>query len=379
VESFVSVVLIALAALTVGLPGTAPPAVPRTDSGPPWRRWAARPLVLAGVLAALAVFAKVGLRDTNFLPKVLYDHHFTVAFLSMAALGVARAIEAARRPESPDARLPVTSVPPRVWALAALGVAVAFTSLLLRRYAPAPLCLAFWLGLPFLAVLAWRRSLQPLGELLLYASYACVARDVEHAGVAATVLVASAVGRALAKQMREARGEPARPSTVLLLVTFLFAWGFLQRILVQTGVDFPHFDWAAGTFRDPNASVARIGAALVFKHAFVRMALLYAFFSPLAPSLRAPLARCLVAAEALRAGVLAVTLYACGSSFWTSLRAIGEVPHALTATVVAALALLAVTLRERGRAAGPHPDAPSADFVPPPPLDPDRRSAPFGT
>jgi hypothetical protein len=196
-------------------------------------------------------------------------------------------------------------------------------------------------------VLAWTRGHRALGELLLLASYAWVSRDLELPVIAATVLAGSAVGHALGQRLRGE--EPPRPSAVLAIVTFLFALGYLQRIGVQQGVDFTHFDWGAGAFRQPGVSLVRIGAALAYKHGFARAALVFAVLSALPPRHRSLAARGLFAAEAIRAAVLTVMLYACGSSFWTSLRVIGDLPHALAAVVVAALAVVAVALAGEGK------------------------------
>ena len=89
-------------------------------------------------------------------------------------------------------------------------------------------------------------------------------------------------------------------------------------------------------FRDPDASVARIGFALVWKHAFARAAVIYVLFAALAPAVREGLARALVAMEAARACLLVIVLYVCGDSFWTSLRVIGDLPHPLIGLCVAA-------------------------------------------
>lgn len=376
-ESFVLAALFALAAVTVGFPASTPSANAGPPGPPPRRQWAESPLVVVAVFVALAVLAQVGFREHSFFPRSAYPYRLPIALASIAALGVARAFAAARQ-LAPELRGQTPAVPPRVWALAAIGVAIAGSSLVLRRYAPAPVCIVAWLGLPFLAAIAWRRRLQPLAELLAFASYVWVSRDVEHPFVAITFLVASAVGNALHERTPN---EPARPSIVILLVTFLFAWGFVQRVGVQTGVDFTSFDWGAGAFRDRGASLARIGAALVYKHAFVRAAIVYALFEALSPSLRAWTARGLLAAETLRTALLAVMLYVCGSSFWTALRVIGDLPHAITATSVAALAILALALADRERNKPPKPRlaGSSDDFVPPSPSDPNHLSAPCRT
>lgn len=321
IESFVLAAVIGILALTA--------------------RWKPKAVALgkrahATALVPFAALAPIGLLEHNFIPKLITAWPLTVALLSIAALGAERAWRASRGEEAIEAR--------RAWTLAGVGVLIAGASLVLRRFAPAPVCLVGWLGLPVVAAFAWRRDLRPLGELLLLASYAWISRDLELPVLAGTFLVASAVGRALA---RELGGDPPQPLSVIVVVTFLFGWTFVQRVGIVLGIDFMQLDWGAGAFRDPSASLIRIGIALVTKHALARAALLYAVLSVLAPSLRGWSARGLLAAEAIRVGLLVVVLTVCGESFWTSLRVIGDLPHALIGLVVAAIAVVLVTPRER--------------------------------
>ena len=59
---------------------------------------------------------------------------------------------------------------------------------------------------------------------------------------------------------------------------------------LENGIDFMQLDWGAGAFRDPDASVARIGLALVWKHASARGSV----------SVTRPLPSCCVTSSSIR-------------------------------------------------------------------------------
>jgi hypothetical protein len=233
--------------------------------------------------------------------------------------------------------------------LAALGALIAIGSLVLRRSAPPALCLAAWLTLPIAGLVFLRGRTRPLGELLLVSGYMWVSRDFDVPVLVAVVLLSDIVGRSLGREL----GDGAPPRLVFLaIVTFLFSIGFVGRVGLENGIDFTHLDWGAGAFRDPNASMARIGFALVWKHAFARAAAIYVVFIALGGELRHAIAKALVVTEAARACLLIIVLYVCGGSFWTSLRVIGDLPHPLIALCVAAVTLVVCTPRGL-RAAAP--------------------------
>lgn len=204
-----------------------------------------------------------------------------------------------------------------------------------------------------------------LAELSALASWTWVSRDAEVPLVAATLVVALEVGAALG---RELATRPVRPSLVLGVVTFLFAWGFVQRLGVQLGLDFTHFDCGAGAFRDAGASFSRVAAAVVYKHLVPRALLYAAVLAPLAPAWRGPVARGALVAELARAATLLVALYVERHSFWVAMRAIGDEPHALMAVLVAAGAW-AVGTWPGGASAGL-----TAPAAPPPPSAPRSRT-----
>jgi hypothetical protein len=307
----------------------------------PWRR-------VALALAIALPMVPVGILNNGFAPALLGNDTWgrrAAALLALLVLVVHRFDEERRAGRSEATGR----------ALAFAGIALAMASLWARTRAPAPVCLGIWLGAPLLAVLAWRGRRRVLAELFLVVSYAQVARDDELPVLVASYLFARITGEALRAATTEgappAQGEkPPRASLVLVAVTFLFAWTFLQRIGIQRGLDFMYLDWGAGAFREPGVSMLRIGAAIAWKHELARAAVLFAVLSALPGAHRVLVARGLLAAEAVRAAVLAVVLYAGRDSFWTGMRAIGDTPHALASVVVAAGALLVVESLARASA-----------------------------
>jgi hypothetical protein len=326
IESLVLCAVLAFFALTVGIPGASSSLALAPSS---WRLPRGR-VALTAVLLALMI--PVGIANQGYLPSALTGKEvprLAMALASLTLLAVARHHEErmAGRAARGDAML------------LAVGVAAAFGSLILRPRAPAPLCIALWVLMPIAAWLAWTRGRHVLGELLSLASYAQVARDDELPVLVASYLVARAVGAGLASS---APAEQVRPAVVICATTFLFAWTFLQRIGIQGGIDFVQLDWGAGAFREQGVGMWRIGTAIVYKHSFARAAVLLAVLSALHGSTRTWTARALLVTETLRLATLATTLYVCRDSFWTSLRAIGDVPHALAAVTVASAALVVV-------------------------------------
>jgi hypothetical protein len=99
-----------------------------------------------------------------------------------------------------------------------------------------------------------------------------------------------------------------------------------------------HFDFSAGTFRDPNVTIPRIAFALVYKYAVARGFLMAGLLFPLSRVLRLVVLRHLVILYALRATVLVASLEAAGRSFWTPIWVTSELPHVLHALLVAAAA-----------------------------------------
>lgn len=332
IESFVLAAVIGLYAIAGQMPGAE--AQEGAKDRAPGRL---KPGPLLGAAAMLGCFSPSAFIENFGIPKLITNAPFVPAVLALAVLGAERALREVRARDLRGNDRATTA------ALTALGVVVASLSLYGRTHAPPTLCLYAWLGLPFLAALAWVRGRRAFAEMLAMAAYAWVSREFDMPVVVAIILLASAVAHALA----ERPGGVTRPFLVLLSVTFAFSLVYIVRIGVENGIDFMQLDWGAGAFRDPDASVRRIGLAIIWKHAFAVAAVVYALLSALPAELRVAVARGLVAAEALRAGFLAVVLSSCGDSFWTALRVIGDLPHPLVAMVVASVALVVVTRRAR--------------------------------
>lgn len=321
-----SVVLAVL--VTVGLP--APGARPSLAPS----RWTLRPARVACLVVLSASLAPVAFKGQEYLPEVVRSSPSLLlgaALASFAVLGAALHLRDPRRGS---------------WVATAALVVVAGLSAWARRFAPAPLCVAAWAGLALLAPLAWARGRETAALLFALGSYAWVSRDAEVPILVGTLLLAALVGEALGALARR-EGPAPRPALVLLAVTVLFAWSFLQRIGVQLGLDFMYLDWGAGTFRQPDASILRIGLGIGSKHALALLGLLWLALGPLPPAHRLAVARGMLVAELVRASVLTTMLYVSRGSFWTAMRVMGDLPHALLAVVVTALVFAVLSLRAR--------------------------------
>ena len=271
---------------------------------------------------------RIAFERYSYLPPFIEGRPDLVLGLALGSIALFAAIRHARK----------TSLMPTV-----VGAILAMSCLWLRRSAPAPFCLTAWLSLGALAFLTWRRGDRRLTELLALSSYAWVSRDAEIPALLATYLVACFAGDSFARDLaRDVRDDgpnaPLRPTHLLALITFLFAWTYSQRIGVQLGIDFTSFDFGAGSFREADASLLRILAAVLYKHVLARAAILFAVLIPLRADYRNWSLRGLMVAEAARIAVLTVHLIVCRGSFWTSLHALGDLPHAMLGLVTAAFA-----------------------------------------
>lgn len=322
--AFVLAAVIAGFALLVGLP-RAPGAPPWPGKKAPWSRIA---LAFAIFVALFPLSHRLG----GYLPQVITaspTRAFGFAIACIVAFPLLRTRAAAVGKPNP-------------FFVAGL-TAVVLASLWLRRFAPAPVCLVSWLGLGAVAVAYARRGEdQIVVELLAYASYAWVSRDVEVPYLVATHLVAAEVGEALRGEGRDER--PLAPSLVLVIVAFVFSWAFVQQVGIAQGIDFINLDWGAAAFRQEGVSISRVGAAIFYKHGVARAALVAAVLVPLAPRLRIPVAQGLFLSELTRSTLEAAMLYVCRKSFFTAFRILGDAPHTFLATVIAAAAYgIAVT------------------------------------
>jgi len=141
-----------------------------------------------------------------------------------------------------------------------VAMAVASSSLLLRRVIPADVGLAAMFVLPAGAVIALlaRRNTLALG--LLFAGYGWVSRDAEVLPLASAAIGLEAVLHTVVRAKEP--GDVAiehRPWAVVLLATTLFAAVFLVRIGLQGGLDLTNIDYGVGGFGDPEVSQFRVG------------------------------------------------------------------------------------------------------------------------
>jgi hypothetical protein len=231
---------------------------------------------------------------------------------------------------------------PAVWGTVGC-TAIATLSLMLRRSAPAWVCLLGWGLVAALAAVALYRKQRAYAELLAFGSYAWVSRDLEVPLFLASYMVAVGFGDAVGKRLAEQdEAAPASETSsrilTLSIVSFVFAWGFVQLAGIQLGLHFMHLDFAAGTFRDPGVSMPRIVLALVYKYAVARGFLLFGALLPLPPPMRRLALRSLIALYALRATVLVGSLEASRGSFWTPVWVTSELPHVLLALLMVAIA-----------------------------------------
>jgi hypothetical protein len=284
---------------------------------------------------ALVALAVVCIDAGNFVPSWLQNATGIQLALAAASLVAFAAVRHVRLR------------PPLIGTI--VCTALAALALELRRVAPAPVCLAGWAVLAILAVVAIRRKQRAYAELLAFGSYAWVSRDLEVPLFFASYLVAVAFGEAVARRLERdgegpvsAEGSRYSPRSfrvlALSLVSFAFAWGYVQSAGLQLGLHFMHFDFGAGAFRDADVSMARIVFALVYKYAVARGFLLFGLLLPLPTSMRLLALRSLVALYALRATVLVASLEAARRSFWTPVWVTSELPHVLLALLIVATA-----------------------------------------
>jgi hypothetical protein len=283
---------------------------------------------LAAVALAAAV-APLGLTEEEFLPRPFVESSRLVALVALALVLFVADRLSRRRRDALEIALAV------IFAVATLALGH------WRSTLPSALGLAAWVGLPAAAVVLALRGRKTSAELALVACFAAVGRMHEVVFLLAVTALAESLGEAAGAAL------PATPrlAHVAALVVLLFALGFVQRMGLQSGLDFTHFDWGAGTFDARGAGYVRIGSALATKY-FVGWALvLYAVLDALPGGYRDPVARALCVTQLARSVALLAMLFVCRRSFWSSFRVLGDLPHAYLAVVAAAAACVWVARR----------------------------------
>ncbi len=287
-------------------------------------------LRLFGALALLLALWPLGFHTERFVSDALFqtkDRATVVVAVALAAFVLERVWR--RSHERAAARI-----------LPALALAVlVVASSRVRSSLPSFVGFLGWGTAPILGLVLWRRR-RLAAELLFLVAFALVSRSVELVLLLVTVFVAEALGEACGAALDEPsrRVEPPRVAVVVALVALGFSLVFVQRLGVASGLDFTQIDFSAGTFASTSTSYLQIGGANATKHLLAALATLVALFGPLDARHRSFALRGLFAMELTRVIVLAAMLFACRRSFWTALRVMSDLPHALVAAVAASLA-----------------------------------------
>jgi hypothetical protein len=297
--------------------------------------------LLAVILVALLSVLAAG--ENDYYPDWLDGSRHVRRAVAAAALGLFATERLLRR------RAELAGGRPYAMAIGSALLAIA--ALWLRSAHLGTVAVVLWLVLPIAGIALWRTGQRLAAEQIWLASYVMVSRDRELVFLLSTVLVAEILGEVVAKLTKaSATGSaetedlaapkpgPPRHAAVVGIVALLFSLTFVQRIGVQLGLDFPSFDWPAGTFGDAGVSLFRIGSAITYKHVFAQAALLLVFLLPLSRAYQAATVRGLLIVGFGRMVTLLAMLFVCRRSFWTALRVMGDVPHAFMAVAVATLA-----------------------------------------
>jgi hypothetical protein len=315
-ESYVAAGVVALLFVSLGrIEPTSPPSWRGTNQPLGAVGWSA-------LLIALVVMFPAGTRQVELYPEWLNrgDRFFWFAVIALAgwfALA-ARGIGGKRG----------------AWIEALVFVILVAGSLWWRRSAPPLLgrsAIVLFAALALAMALRgeWRRA---LGFGL--ASYAWVSRDFEIPVLVASLVVGDVVGTALTRTT-PSRGELGVAER-LLLVAFIFGAIYVQRIGITGALDFGAMDWGAAGFRDAHVPAVVVGLALGYKYLLGALLLLGTIVPRLDRSPRQALLGALVVTFSARTVVLLLMLFSCGTSFWTALRVVGDLPFPLIAAVAAA-------------------------------------------
>ncbi len=285
-------------------------------------RWRASRWEILWLALAAAVFSRLAVPGWGQLPRWLVEQPLPLGLAAGASLGLGAWLLTAR-----------SSLPaPRLLAAVAL-VALAFG---LRRVLPA------WLGQGALVLslagmlLALVRRRAALALLAGLCAYSLLSRDGELPLVMASLVLADRAGAALTPRASDAQELGA--ASLALAVLLLFALVFLQRIGVQGSLDLGSMDWGAGGFGDPSVAPVTIGVSLGLKYALAAWLLVGCFLRHLEAPFAGRVLGALTVAFVARGALLLAMLLLAGTSFWTALRVLSELPLALLYALALALA-----------------------------------------
>lgn len=271
------------------------------------------------VVLALLLLLRAGVKQSNVFPP-WYLANVSLGRAVASALLVGWFLGEAMRPA--QNRLHVS-----------LGLAIALGSFLARDHVPPLFGRAAIVGCGIAAAVFVFRGPKLMAFAFGFASFAWVSRNHEMTTLVLTLVVAQGMGEAFAK-----RDGVGRPALVMLLATAGFGLVFVQRLGIQNELDFGGMDLQAGAFGDTRVSPAVIGVAIGYKYCLASLLALAALVTPLARALRDALVPALAIAFVARSAMLVLFLFLCGSSYWTGLRVMADVPFPFLATL-AALAL----------------------------------------
>ena len=308
-------------------------------SPPLWRGRLGPALGVAGwvaLLASLLVLFPAGTRQVELHPAWLQpEPRFFVLSALMVAGWLLLGVRGAAHPR-------------RAWLEALLMLALIVGSLWWRRSAVPWFGRSALVAFGLLALVAAIRGEGRRALALGLASYAWVSRDFEVSVVVSSLIVGEIVGNSRATPSR----EPGLAEQLLLL-TFAFGALYVQRIGITGALDFGAMDWGAAGFRDPHVPAAVVGTALVYKYLLAALLFLGSLLVPLPGAQGRSLLGALVVTCVVRNVVLLLMLFVCGTSYWTALRTVGDLPFPLIAALAAALAWVFVSSRRHEKARVP--------------------------
>lgn len=330
VESYVT---LAIGSLVLWLPARLEPTAPPLSRSA-WLETLKRPSTLA-LLGCLLALAPAGFVQKQVHPNLFYKNPELA--LAAALVLVALWCFAHRRKGAP------------LFPVLVVLISIA-ASLVLRRVAPPLVGRLGIVAFAVAALLSLQRRSEDDGELLPLgfglASYAWVSRDFEFLAVIPSLGVAELLARRAREHFfADALGLPE----LLLWVSVVFSLLYVQRIGVQGSLDIGAMDWGAGGFRDPNVPAWLVGSALTYKYLIAELLVVAVFVRAFSSSMRERFLKAVVITYLARTAMLIGMLFVCGSSFWTALRVLGDMPFAPMGAFAAGLTWLGLRAHERAR------------------------------
>jgi hypothetical protein len=295
--------------------------------------------VFGGALLLAALFPAV--RSVGVYPAALLEHRPLLLGVSVVAWILAGLVLGARHA-------------PGRWGLILGGTGIAVASFLARPHAGPLLGRGGVVLLGVAALVAAARRERGAAVLLGLAAYGWLSRDFEPIAVAATVLLADLLGAALDRWRARGVSVATLPQQALLAAVG-FGLLFLQRVAIQGALDIDGMDWGCAAFGDVSVSMPVVGVAIGLKYALAAWLAMAVFSARLGPEVSAALWRGAVALWSVRAVVLLATLLFAGTSFWTGLRTLGDLPFALLYAACSALGWLWVEIVHARRLPEPVP------------------------